>query len=191
MDSMEPLPPDAASPAIPLMDPATQAIVDALRSAYEQGGWLAVAGLGLMLFIRIVKMTEAGEAWWDSLQLSVQRAVVFLTGGAGAAIVAVSTGAPLGMALPGAVVAGGVSMFLHWGTKRTGRMLRSTGNPKVDAALRLAFGDEIKDPHPPPATPVPAPAVFSREECPFNYCDQPAPHTACVTRCRYASLSGP
>lgn len=21
--------------------------------------------------------------------------------------------------------------------------------------------------------------VFSRPECPFNYCDQPAPHTAC------------
>lgn len=30
-------------------------------------------------------------------------------------------------------------------------------------------------------------AVFSREECPFKYCDTPAPHTPCMTRCRHAA----
>lgn len=27
--------------------------------------------------------------------------------------------------------------------------------------------------------------VYSRPECPFNYCDTEAPHTECLTRCRH------
>ncbi len=30
------------------------------------------------------------------------------------------------------------------------------------------------------------PAIFNRLECPFHYCDQPAPHDACKDKCRHA-----
>jgi t-SNARE complex subunit (syntaxin) len=31
-----------------------------------------------------------------------------------------------------------------------------------------------------------AEAVFSREDCPFHYCDTKAPHDECAQRCRHA-----
>lgn len=34
-------------------------------------------------------------------------------------------------------------------------------------------------------------AVFSRDECPFNYCDQEQPWTACVERCRHSPAPRP
>lgn len=29
-------------------------------------------------------------------------------------------------------------------------------------------------------------AVFNRPECPFHYCDQPAPYEACKEKCRHS-----
>lgn len=31
-------------------------------------------------------------------------------------------------------------------------------------------------------------AVFNRPECPFNYCDQPAPYTACQVVCHHTPI---
>lgn len=128
-------------PTVPVFDPATQAMIDALRSAYEQGGWLAVAGLGVMFAVRALRMTDAGEELWSSWSKAMRRGVTFASGAVGAALVAYSTGATLTMALPGALVAGVAATVLHHGTEKMGSKLRSTGNPKVDAALKLAFGD--------------------------------------------------
>lgn len=132
---------------IQLMDPATQAILDALQSAYASGGWLAVVGLGLMLGVRAFRMF-GGDELWSELRLRTQRGIVFGSAAVGAVAVAYSTGAPLTMALPGAVAAGTTAMALHFASERAGRRLRLTGNPKVDAALKLAFSTELKDPHP-------------------------------------------
>lgn len=39
-----------------------------------------------------------------------------------------------------------------------------------------------------PTAPAAPPAVFNRPECPFNYCDQPAPHAACQVVCHHAPM---
>lgn len=148
--------PTAASSLV--LDPAAQAAVDALRSAYTQGGWMAVAGLALMFGVRWLRMTEGGAAWWGSLTRWRKRAYAFGSGALGAAIVAISTGASLAAALPGALIAGAVATIMHHGSEKAAQLakVRLTGNPRTDALLRLAFGHDLEAPET-PAGKEPAP----------------------------------
>lgn len=129
-----------------LTDPFVRAVYDALRDAYATGGWLAVLGAVLMFAVRVARMVPALECYWSELSKWAQRGAVFGSAAVGALVVAHSTGVALGMAVPGALVAGMTATVLHKGTQAVGAKLRSTGNPKVDAALALAFGDRLQGP---------------------------------------------
>ena len=135
---------------VQVFDPTTQAIVDAFTSLYEQGGWLAVAGLAIMFGVRAFRLF-GGEDRWASLSINLQRLIVFGSGFVGAVVVAWSTGAPLLMALPGGLVVGLLAMLKHKGTELAGKVVRLTGNAKADYAIRLLLGDESKPPREPEA----------------------------------------
>ena len=134
--------------ALPL-DPMTQALVDSLKAAYEQGGWLALAGTALMLSVRAIRLFDGLEEKWVALTKNAQRSIVFGTSALGAVIVAFSTGAPLGMALPGAIVTGIVATLLHKSSQAVGSAVKLTGNPKIDALLKLGLGDKLQEKAPP------------------------------------------
>lgn len=128
------------------LDPMTQALVDALKSAYEQGGYLALVGTALMLSVRAVRLFEPLEEKWVQLSKSAQRAAVFGTSALGAVIVAVSTGAPISMAIPGAILTGLIATVLHKSSQAVGAAVKLTGNPKIDALLKLGLGDKLQEP---------------------------------------------
>lgn len=128
-----------------MFDPTIQALLDAVKAAYQQGGYLAVVGIGLMLSIRAFRLL-GGEDLWAQLRPLYQKLIVFGNAAVGAAVLAYATGSPLTMAIPGAVVAGLTSILIHKGSQAAGAKVRLTGDPKVDAALKLALGDQLQEP---------------------------------------------
>lgn len=134
------------------MDPVTEEILNALRGAYGQGGWLALAGVALTLLVRVFRH-YGGEPHWVKLPLWAQRAAIFLLAAAGALLVAVATGSAWGLAVPGALVAGITAIITHKATQAVGSgispapMRPGLAQAIRDASIRVALN--VKPPPPP------------------------------------------
>lgn len=124
--------------------------IQQLESAKQDGGWLAVTGVGLALFIRAIR-TDTGKGLmaaihpslqWDRLPLGWKRLLPFLIPAIGGALTAVAAGSGWAGIIIAAAAAGaatGASSFAtHKATKKIGEV-------SMEAALR-------KDPNYKPGT---------------------------------------